>query len=693
MNDKDDLFATADGAPNRKPATREKNSSPADLQPTSKASKPKTKAATSATSENAYTAADIEVLEGLEPVRRRPGMYIGGTDEKALHHLFAEVIDNSMDEAVAGHASWIEVDLGADGYLTVNDNGRGIPIDPHPKFKNRSALEVIMTTLHAGGKFDSKVYETSGGLHGVGISVVNALSEELVVEVARSRKLYRQVFRRGLAIGGLETVGDVHNRRGTVVRFKPDAEIFGAKARFSPSRLFTMARSKAYLFSGVEIRWKCSPELIGDKDPTPTEAVFHFPNGLKDYLSESLGKERRVIDDVFAGRTANSGRHGSVEWAVSWFAGDGFVRSYCNTVPTPEGGTHETGLRYALLRGLKAYGELTGNKKAAVITSDDIMTSGAAMLSVFIREPEFVGQTKDKLASNEATRIVENAVRDAFDHWLTASPNQANKLLEWVIERADERLRRRQEKDVARKTAVRKLRLPGKLADCSTSQAIGTELFLVEGDSAGGSAKQARNRKNQAILPLRGKILNVANAGRDKLAANQQLADLIQALGCGSGSRYVDKDLRYEKVVIMTDADVDGAHIASLLITFFYREMPDLIRNDHLYLAVPPLYRISQGGKTVYAKDDAHKDQLIKTVFKSRGKIDVGRFKGLGEMLPAQLKETTMDPAKRTLLKVQITDIEESLTSQCVERLMGNKPEARFNFIQENAEFAVDLDI
>jgi len=640
-----------------------------------------------------YSAADIEVLEGLEPVRRRPGMYIGGTDEKALHHLFAEVIDNSMDEAVAGHATWIDVNLGTDGYLTITDNGRGIPVDPHPKFKDKSALEVIMTTLHAGGKFDSKVYETSGGLHGVGVSVVNALSEELVVEVARSRKLYRQVFRRGHPAAPLELVGDTQNRRGTQVRFKPDEQIFGKGAHFKPARLLKMARSKAYLFGGVEIRWHCDPELIAEKDETPAEAVFHFPGGLRDFLGERLKTERRVVDEVFAGRTDNAGKHGSVEWAVSWFAGDGFVNSYCNTVPTPEGGTHEAGFRYALLRGLKAYGELTNNKKASIITGDDVMTSAGGMLSVFIREPEFVGQTKDKLATNEATRITEAAVRDAFDHWLTASPNQANKLLEWVIDRADERLRRRQEKDVARKTAVRKLRLPGKLADCSANQADGTELFIVEGDSAGGSAKQARNRSNQAVLPLRGKILNVANAGRDKLVANQQLADLIQALGCGTRSQYRDSDLRYEKIVIMTDADVDGAHIASLLITFFYREMPELIRTGHLFLAVPPLYRLSQGGKTLYARDDAHKDELLETVFKGRSKVEIGRFKGLGEMLPAQLKETTMDPSKRTMLKVQVEEDAIADTNDTVERLMGNKPEARFRFIQENAEFAEDLDI
>ncbi len=690
MSTRDDLFAGATKSMDDLMSSAgkpEKKQTPATSAPTSPA-KP-----APVTGDAEYTAADIEVLEGLEPVRRRPGMYIGGTDEKALHHLFAEVIDNSMDEAVAGHASWIDVSLSEDGFLTITDNGRGIPVDPHPKYKDKSALEVIMTTLHAGGKFDSKVYETSGGLHGVGISVVNALSEELVVEVARNRKLYRQTFRRGLADGSLELVGDTHNRRGTMVRFKPDAEIFGKSLKFKPARLMKMARSKAYLFGGVEIRWRCAKSLADEANGVPESATFHFPGGLKDYLEEALGKERRVTDEVFAGRTQATGKHGAVEWAVAWFAGDGFVNSYCNTVPTPEGGTHETGLRYALLRGLKAYGELIGNKKASIITGDDVLTSAAGMLSVFVREPEFVGQTKDKLATNEATRIAENAVRDAFDHWLTASPNQANKLLEWVIDRAEERLKRRQEKDVARKTAVRRLRLPGKLADCSTSKSDGTELFIVEGDSAGGSAKQARNRSNQAVLPLRGKILNVANAGRDKLVSNQLLSDLIQALGCGTRSSYSDKELRYERIVIMTDADVDGAHIAALLITFFYKEMPDLINNGHLFLAVPPLYRISQGGKTLYARDDEHREQLLKTSFKKNGKIEIGRFKGLGEMLPAQLKETTMDPKRRTLLKVVVGEDEVLETRSAVEQLMGNKPEARFNFIQERAEFATDLDI
>ena len=648
----------------------------------------------SADTGNSYTARDIEVLEGLEPVRRRPGMYIGGTDERAYHHMAAEVLDNSMDEAVAGHASRIEIELSADGTLAIRDNGRGIPVDPHPRHPDTSALEVIMTTLHAGGKFSSKAYETSGGLHGVGISVVNALSDRLEVEVVRDRRLWRQTYSRGHPTSALEDKGAIQNRRGTLVRFHPDPEIFGEAARFRPARLYRMARSKAFLYRGVEIRWTCAPELLAGKDGPPETDSFHFPGGLADFLAAELEDARTVTPEPFSGVVKFADRPGSVEWAVAWTLDvEAGLSSFCNTVPTPQGGTHEQGLRAALAKGLKAYGALKNVKKAGIVQPDDVMGTVAGLISVFVREPEFQGQTKEKLATAEVARVVENAVRDHFDHWLSGHPAMADALLEWVIDRAEERTRRRAEKEVSRRTATRKLRLPGKLADCTAAERQGTEIFIVEGDSAGGSAKQARARANQAVLPLRGKILNVASAGAGKLDANRELSDLVQALGCGTGSKYREDDLRYDKVIIMTDADVDGAHIASLLMTFFYREMRGLIDQGHLYLAIPPLYRLSHGGRSFYARDEADRDEIVAREFKGNAKVEVSRFKGLGEMMPAQLRETTMDPKTRSLLRVTIPMAERMDTGELVEQLMGKKAERRFAYISENAAFVTDLDI
>lgn len=646
----------------------------------------------SATQKSDYTAKDIEVLEGLEPVRKRPGMYIGGTDEKALHHLVAEVLDNAMDEAVAGHANRIEIRLEKGNFVSIRDNGRGIPVDPHPKFPQLSALEVIFTTLHSGGKFNTNVYQTSGGLHGVGVSVVNALSDILEVEVARNRQTWKQTYSQGKATSLLVHNEEPTNWRGTRIRFHPDPEIFG-DIPFKPSLLYKLARAKAYLFKGVEINWVCDPNLIKD-EKIPASAKLHYPDGLKDYLKDIVGEIPTAIEDFFSGEGSFTNAEGRVEWAVAWMVDDtveGWSSTFCNTIPTPQGGTHENGFRQALTRGLKDYAERIGNRKGSQITADDVCGGAGVVMSCFIAQPQFQGQTKEKLVSNEAQRLVENAVKDHFDLWLGSHPQAATVLLDHIVNRSEERLRRRQAKEVARASATRRLRLPGKLADCSSGNPDVSELFLVEGDSAGGSAKQARDRQKQAILPLRGKILNVASATPEKLRANQEISDLILALGCGSGKSCDPSKLRYGKVIIMTDADVDGAHIASLLLTFFFREMRSIVDAGHVFLAQPPLYRLTHNGKTIYARNDIEKDQLIKTHFKNAAKVEVGRFKGLGEMLPIQLRETTMHVDKRTLQRVTIASGEN--LENFVDRLMGKNPEARYTFIHENANLVEDVDL
>ena len=648
-----------------------------------------------------YSAQSIEVLEGLEPVRHRPGMYIGGTDETALHHLVAEILDNSMDEAVAGFANKIDVIMNADYSVTITDNGRGIPVDAHPKYPNKSALEVIMTMLHSGGKFGGGAYKVSGGLHGVGLSVVNALSEKLVVEIARDKKLYRQEYAKGIPQTPLELIGNAPNRRGTSVTFKPDPEIFGATANLQPNRIFRMARSKAFLFKGIKINWSCAPELLGEDNTLPAQAELCFPNGILDFLNYQIGAKATINRRPFSGEADLDNDEGKVEWAITWPEDEnGFCHSYCNTVITPFGGTHETGFKSALLKGLKEYGEKVNNKKAAGITAEDFLSDAAIMLSVFIRDPQFQGQTKDKLTSAKATRLVESAVKDSFDHWLSSDLENAAALLDYVVDRADARKKKKEEKEKVRKAPTKRLRLPGKLADCSKASAEDTEIFIVEGDSAGGSAKQGRDRTTQAILPLRGKILNVASASLEKITQNQEIKDMIEALGCGTKENYKEENLRYEKIIIMTDADVDGAHIASLLMTFFYQHMPLLIANGHLFIATPPLYKIAVGGKNYYALDDDDKDKILAKVVKGNQKPDISRFKGLGEMSAQQLKETTMDKKNRMLLRVMIpsTTTEEGKeeafeTRRQVERLMGKNPELRFKFIIERAKFVDDLDI
>ncbi len=640
-----------------------------------------------------YTASSIEILKGLEAVRKHPGMYVGGTGETAMHHLAAEILDNAIDEALAGHASQISVTLETGNVLTISDDGRGIPVEPHPEMPEMSGVEVASTLLHAGGKFGETAYRTSGGLHGVGLSVVNALSSELTVEVARNGARWSQSYRRGIPQGPLEEIGKVSRRTGTRVRFTPDRDIFEAGTVLQPSLLFAMARDKARLVSSVTIMWRCDPLLIEADTDVPASTLLHFPGGLRDAIEEGTDGATTVTAEPFAGNTELSAG-GRVEWAVAWpERGDGAVQSWCNTIPTPQGGTHEAGLRAALTRGTRSYGDLVKHKRAGDITAEDVCGAARMALSVFISAPQFQGQTKEKLTTTATRQHVESAVRNAFEHWLANDPKTANTLLEHCVERLEERLRRKQDKHLPRATPARRLRLPGKLADCTRTSAEGTELFIVEGDSAGGSAKQARSRETQAVLALRGKILNVASASADKLRNNQELSNLVRALGCGTGESCDLGQLRYDRVIIMTDADVDGAHIASLLLTFFFSEMRPLVEEGRLYLAQPPLYRIAQAGNTRYARDDDHRNELLKDVFNASKKIDISRFKGLGEMPAAQLRSTTMDPEVRTLIQVKLPSDEWESAGVLVRDVMGRNPEKRLAYIRARAPQAVGLDL
>lgn len=651
---------------------------------------------------NKYDASDIEVLEGLEPVRLRPGMYIGGTDEKAWHHLPVEIMDNSIDEAVAGFAKKIVVNLIDSKTIEITDDGRGIPVDEHPKYPGKSALEVILTTLHSGGKFNNNVYKTSGGLHGVGSAVVNALSSNMDVTISRDGFEWRQTFSRGKVTSPI-TKGAATKAHGTKIKFTLDDEIFGENAVFKPIKIYRMARAKSFLSRGVKIEWHCNPSLITEDMNIPSDKEFYYPNGVADFVAEKTDSKPRILPKIFSGSIDFPDDTGRVEWALTVLtdengaaSDDGFFASYCNTIATIDGGTHENGFKAAITKGLKAYGEKVNNKSAASIISEDVFDSVAAIVSVFYKTPQFLGQTKEKLSNPEIARYTENALRDPWEMFLASDPKTANALLDFVVNLANARIKTKQVKDVARKTPTKRIRMPAKLADCSKHGVEGTELFIVEGESAGGTAKQARDRATQAIMPLRGKVLNVLSNSDERFSANRELNDLIDIIGAGTAKDWDDSKLRYEKIIVMTDADVDGSHIASLLMAFFYQYMPQLIYGGHLYLSCPPLYKLTCGTESIYVDTDEELEELKNTKYKNK-KIEISRFKGLGEMMPNQLKETTMSPKSRRLIRVDLPPKTEEgqedteKTKTLVYDLMGKKPEFRFKFITEHAQFVKDL--
>ncbi len=651
---------------------------------------------------NSYDASDIQVLEGLEPVRLRPGMYIGGTDEKAWHHLPIEIMDNSIDEAVAGFAKKITVNLIDSKTIEITDDGRGIPVDEHPKYPGKSALEVILTTLHSGGKFNNNVYKTSGGLHGVGSAVVNALSSEMLVTISRDGYEWHQSFSRGHVTSAL-TRGNATKNHGTKIRFTIDNEIFGESAIFKPIKIYRMARAKSFLSRGIKVEWHCNSDLITEDMNIPTDTTFYYPNGVADFLSEKTDNKPRILPKIFSGSIDFPDDSGRIEWALTFLtdengaaSDDGFFASYCNTIATTDGGTHESGFKSAITKGIKTYGEKVNNKSASTIISDDVFDSVAAIVSVFYKTPQFLGQTKEKLSNPEIARYVENALRDPWEMFLASDPKTSNILLDFITNLANARIKTKQVKDIARKTPTKRIRMPAKLADCSKHGVDGTELFIVEGESAGGTAKQARDRATQAIMPLRGKVLNVLSNSDERFSANKELNDLIDIIGAGTVKDWDDAKLRYEKIIIMTDADVDGSHIASLLMAFFYQYMPQLIYGGHLYISCPPLYKLTHGTESFYIDSDEELENLTNGKYKNK-KVEISRFKGLGEMMPNQLKETTMSPKTRRLIRVDLpprTDdgIEDTeKTKTLVTELMGKKPEFRFKFITEHAQFVKDL--